>query len=201
MWQTLCLSKSPIFSLILMITIYFIGIFLKCLSSFCLLHCTPTLSDCLKLVTPYLITFLMTPSYSCSLKMLLEPLMAPISTHSLPPIKMPCVIAMVLSQPTPWLFATSPCDFSIPRAAGKDLLLMPGCFTIFVSPISVFLMGSTSLQTQGSQPAPPYLFHIMAHNTIFLNRVVHSYGMYHLLLQLICNLYFTDPPPEKNCSI
>ena len=142
----------------------------------------------------------MTPSYSHSLKMFLEPSMAPISTHSLPPINMPCTIAMALSQPMPWLFATLPCDFSIPRAAGKDLLLMPGCFTIPVSLISVFLMGSTSLQMQGSQPAPRYSFHIMAHDTIFLNMVAHSYGMYHLLLQLICNLYFTGPPPEKNYS-
>ena len=120
--------------------------------------------------------------------------------HLLPPIKMPCTIAMALSQPTPWLFVTLPCDFSIPRVAGKDLLLMPRCFTIPVSPISVFLMGSTSLQMQGSQPAPPYSFHIVAHDTIFLNGVVHSYSMYHLLLQLICHLYFTGPPPEKNYS-
>ena len=63
MWWTLHFSKSPIFSLILMITIYFTGIYKKSLSSFCLLHYTPTSSDCLKLVTTYLITFLMTPSY------------------------------------------------------------------------------------------------------------------------------------------
>ena len=28
------------------------------------------------------------------------------------------------------VFVTLPCDFSIPRAAGKGLLLMPRCFTI-----------------------------------------------------------------------
>ena len=117
MWWTLHLGMSPIFSLILMIAIYFTGILKKCLSSFHVLHYTLASSYCLKLVSPYLITFLMTPSYSHSLKMLLEPLMAPISMHLLPPIKMPCAIAMVLSQPTPWLFGTLPCDFSIPRAA------------------------------------------------------------------------------------
>ena len=165
-----------------MITIYFTDIFGKYLSSFCLLHYhTPTSSDHLKLVTLYLITFLTTPSYSHSLKTLLEPLMAHISTHSLPLIEMHCTITMAPSQPMPWLFATLLCDFSIPRAAGKGPLLMPRCFTIPISLISVFLKGCTSLQMQGSQPAPHYSFHIVAHDTIFLNGVVPSYSMPPLL--------------------
>ena len=53
---------------------------------------------------------------------------------------------------------------------------------------------------QGSQPAPPFSFCIVACDTIFLNGVMHSYSMYHLLLQLISNLYVTGPPPEKNYS-
>ena len=132
--------------------------------------------------------------------MLLEPSMAPISTHSLPPIEMPCTIAMVLSQPMPWLFATLPCDFSIPRAAGKGPLLMPRCFTIPVSLISVYLMDNAILQMQGSQPAPSYWFYIVVHNTISLNGVAHSYSIVLLWLELIWNLHFTGPSPEKNCS-
>jgi DDE superfamily endonuclease len=48
---------------------------------------------------------------------------------------------------------------------------------MLVSPISVYPTGNISLQMQVSQPVPPYLFHIVDHDTILLNGVVHSYGM------------------------
>ena len=42
----------------------------------------------------------------------------------------------------------------------------------------LFLLGNTFLQMQSSQPAPPCLFHIMAHDITLLIGVVHSYSTY-----------------------
>ena len=118
-----------------------------------------------------------------SLKMPLAPLTAPISMHLLPLTKMPCMITMVPSQPMPWPFVIFLCSFSMSRAAGKGLLLMPKCFMIPTLPISVFLRGNTSLWMQGSPPALPFLFHIMMHNITFLNGAALNYSIVPPLLE------------------
>ena len=111
---------------------------------------------------------------------------------------MPCTITMVPSQPMPWQFVNIPCNFSM---SWESLLPAPRCFMIPALPISVCLMGNTSSQMQGSPPALPYLFHSnVVHDITFPNGVMFSYGVVSPLLECICNLHFTGPPPEKNCS-
>ena len=169
--RTLHHGKNPIFFSIWIINTYILQIFPKILVIFS----SP----------PLYINFIRPPKVGDpipeyilnnphSLSTLLEPLMAPISMHLLPPIKMTCTIEMVPSQPMPWPFATFPYVFSIPRVAGKGLLLMHRCFTIPTSPISAYLMGNTSSQTQISPCALPYLFHIMVQDITFPNGVMLS---------------------------
>ena len=89
--------RIPYFPLILIMTIYILQIFPKDTCHHFVPY-TPISSDLIKLVTPYLNTSSTIPSYTHSLRMLSEPLMALILTHLPPSIEMLCTIAIVPLQ-------------------------------------------------------------------------------------------------------
>ena len=98
------------------------------------------------------------------------PLTVLTSQHSLP-----------VTQPLPFettrgsypkiafLFVTLAFSSSTCSQGGKDLLWMLECTTMHSHALSIFLRASISWPILAIPPGQPYLFHIMAHATIWLN--------------------------------